>query len=108
MSSLNETNIIVAIITGLSGLIISTLLAIKEVYISFLIKPKFSIQFKEDDICISENWAGSEGRRRYYKVVILNEGSGIAKNCTAFLSIIPESSRAKILPNFQIYKYHLL
>jgi hypothetical protein len=80
LSVLNETNIIVAIITGLSGLVISALLAIKEIYINFLIKPKFSIQFKDDSICISESWAASGSLRRYYKVIILNEGRGIAKN----------------------------
>jgi hypothetical protein len=38
LGSLDQTHIIVAIITGVSGLIISAVLAIKEIYFSFLLR----------------------------------------------------------------------
>ena len=62
----------------------------------FFIKPKLhigSIRFED------EPHRGHTILRRYYKVVIENNGKSVAQNCEATVNLIPERSNAPVLPS---------
>lgn len=95
LEPLQQWELEVAMVTGISGAIISAILATMQVYRNFFFKPDLKIM----DIVSDEAPIMTGAFRKYMKITIINSGRAKAENCDAELTLVPHNSTSQLQPS---------